>query len=177
MRQLIIFAALTFTFSVFADHHDKHKEHDHHQTKRSHGSHTHGQAKVDVVHEGKNLFIKAVFTGFDVFGFAQKPKSKKDKDTYLTKMTSLKTKASEYFVLPKSNKCTYKSSPELEYEGNHSELNWNLIIRCEKKPTVLDSQLIKMLPLVKKIKYSVIPYVSKDTYGKTSSAKQEKLNI
>ncbi len=189
MKKLIFFITLVLASNAFSDHHHSHKHddhktkkhkkksHHHDHSKRSHGAHDHGLAKVDIVHEGKNIFVKAVLTGFDVFGFAQKPKNQKDKDTYLTKMTSLKTKPTDYFVLPKENKCTYKSSPEIEYEGDHSELNWNLIIQCKKKPQALSSNIIKLLPLVKKIKYSVIPFTAKDAYGKSSTNKEEKLNI
>ncbi|MFP5518759.1 MAG: DUF2796 domain-containing protein [Bdellovibrionia bacterium] len=126
--------------------------------KKSHSAHVHGNAEMDIAFDGVKGEVKFEGSGDAFLGFEHKPKNMKQEKAVSDLQDTLKNRINEVVVLPAASGCQWMQTKyEIEYHGNHSDVDTEYQVTCQVAPTgKVDLQFVKFFPKMKNIEVEVL---------------------
>lgn len=101
---------------------------------KEHGAHVHGAAQLGIAVDGKKMDFEYDGSAMSIIGFEHKPKSAKDKKQAEVALSSMKNDIQSFFTFSGNLKCQVtKNEVEIEYDGNHSDLEAKYTFECDKE--------------------------------------------
>lgn len=102
---------------------------------REHSAHAHGSGKLGIAFDNNKGSVDFHIPAESIIGFEHTAKKEKDKKTKADQLSLLENKISEMLVFEKSLNCQIsKEKVEVSSEGEHSDVQANFNIICEKSP-------------------------------------------
>ncbi len=126
---------------------------------KEHGAHVHGAAQLSVAVEGKKMDFEYDGSAMSIVGFEHKPKSAKDKKQVADSIAVFKNEIQSIVSLSSQLKCQVtKNDVEIEYDGNHSDLEGKFTFDCDKDITgnTLSIDFSKKFPNLKSADLQII---------------------
>ena len=166
LGKISFFVLFVFSVSVFAGGKGhKHHHHDHSHKKGSLKAHTHGEAEMKLVQEGKKVLVTVEFSGEDVFGFEKVAETDAEKKTvqkirdYFEQYDDVVEFADGDSCDPKKYRTRLEAQETKGAKKNtstHSEFHVEYTFECSSSPSSVKFLSFSRFPSVEKIKVSYL---------------------